>query len=46
MDVETETAKFDLTLFVTAEGDELRCALEYSTDLFDPDTAHRMLRHF
>lgn len=43
----TRTAKFDLTYeFVglpdTGDGSGLRLRLEYATDLFDDDTAHRL----
>ena len=41
--VDTETAKFDLTLFVRKEADGMQCTLEYSSDLFDEDTIGRML---
>ena len=40
------TAKFDLTLFMLGEGDQLGGALEYNTDLFDGATIQRMVRHF
>jgi amino acid adenylation domain-containing protein/FkbH-like protein len=43
---ERHTSKFDLTLFMTAEGEVLRAELEYNTDLFDPTTIERMLRNF
>lgn len=46
LDAETGTAKFDLTLFVTDEGQALQLALEYRTSLFQPETARRMLRHY
>ncbi|MFD9223621.1 MupA/Atu3671 family FMN-dependent luciferase-like monooxygenase [Streptomyces sp. NPDC060064] len=36
---DTETAKFDLTLSLTRVGDRLSARLEYSTDLFEKDTA-------
>ncbi|MFP2933990.1 condensation domain-containing protein, partial [Pyxidicoccus sp. 3LG] len=39
------TAKFDLSLLLTDAGDELRGAFEYNTDLFDADTARRMVGH-
>ncbi|HEX7242822.1 MAG TPA: amino acid adenylation domain-containing protein, partial [Longimicrobiaceae bacterium] len=45
-EAETGTAKFDLLLEVVERGDALACALEYSTDLFDPATAARMAAHF
>ncbi|MGO9110863.1 MAG: amino acid adenylation domain-containing protein [Thermoguttaceae bacterium] len=44
--VENHTAKFDLTLAMTADGEGLRGVLEYNTDLFEPGTIQRMLRHF
>ena len=40
------TAKFDLTLFMTEEGDRLSGAMEYNTALFDASTVQRMLDHF
>jgi amino acid adenylation domain-containing protein len=42
----TNTAKFDLTFFVTEAGDELSGYLEYNTDLFDAVTIERLLRHY
>ncbi len=44
-DLHNGTAKFDLTLFVTDEGETLRCALEYNTDLFAATTVQRMVNH-
>ncbi|SCL25718.1 natural product biosynthesis luciferase-like monooxygenase domain-containing protein [Micromonospora pallida] len=43
---DTATAKFDLTLSLTRRGPELTGRLEYSTDLFDPDSAERMAARF
>src|SRR6185312_349196 len=40
------TAKFDLTLAVTDLAGSLHATLEYSTDLFTPATAGRILAHF
>ncbi|MDZ7342104.1 MAG: non-ribosomal peptide synthase/polyketide synthase, partial [candidate division KSB1 bacterium] len=40
------TSKFDLTMFMLEEGNNLAGALEYNTDLFDETTIDRMLRHF
>ncbi|SMF97571.1 amino acid adenylation domain-containing protein/thioester reductase domain-containing protein [Methylomagnum ishizawai] len=45
MEVDFGTAKSDLTLHVT-EDDGLELALEYSTDLFEPDRIARMAGHF
>ncbi len=41
----SETAKFDLTLSVEESGDGLAATLEYSTELFEPALAERMLDH-
>ena len=46
VDVDTETAKFDLSLGLAADGDELRGALAYNSDLFERSTIQRMLEHF
>jgi len=43
---EKRTAKFDLTLACTRGPDGMATVLEYDTDLFDRDTAGRMLAHF
>ncbi|RYZ33615.1 MAG: non-ribosomal peptide synthetase, partial [Myxococcaceae bacterium] len=45
--VETEgtTAKFDLTLGMTETGRGLSASLEYNTELYDAETAQRMLGH-
>lgn len=39
-------SKFDLTLFAAVAGDQLQIALEYSTALFKPSRAERLLRSF
>ena len=44
--VETETAKFDLTLTFSQTGEGLDAALEYSTELFDEATARRIVANF
>jgi amino acid adenylation domain-containing protein len=46
MDIERETAKFDLSLIVSEEGTGLRARLAYNTDLFDAATMGRLLGHF
>ncbi|MFI1917564.1 condensation domain-containing protein [Nocardia sp. NPDC020380] len=46
VDAPRRTAKLDLDLTVDETGDEPRLSLEYSTDLYDADTAHRLLRHY
>jgi amino acid adenylation domain-containing protein len=40
--VETNSAKFDLTLEIEPADDNLRASLEYNSDLFEPDTIHRL----
>ncbi|HST61450.1 MAG TPA: amino acid adenylation domain-containing protein, partial [Longimicrobium sp.] len=42
---EPAIAKFDLNLSLSATPRDLRGALNYSTDLFEPDTIERMVRH-
>ncbi|OJF15883.1 non-ribosomal peptide synthetase [Couchioplanes caeruleus] len=43
--LDSGTAKFDLTLVAVSDGDDLRLAVEYSTDLFDAATIERFVRH-
>ncbi|HLM58539.1 MAG TPA: amino acid adenylation domain-containing protein [Pyrinomonadaceae bacterium] len=45
LEVETQTAKFDLSLDMAETARGLSLTLEYSADLFEPDTAARMLGH-
>jgi non-ribosomal peptide synthetase component F len=45
MEMETPTAKFDLTLSIRRRQEELICCFEYSTDLFEAGTITRMTRH-
>ena len=44
--LDTSTSKFDLTLVVRDDADGLSAVMEYSTDLFVPETIARMLEHF
>ena len=46
LEVDTGTAKFDLTLQVVESEDDLRGVWEYRTDLFDGSTVERIGRHF
>ena len=46
LEVDSGTAKFDLTLFLWEEAGGLRGTLEYNTDLFDEATISRMRGHF
>ncbi|HWE34977.1 MAG TPA: amino acid adenylation domain-containing protein [Isosphaeraceae bacterium] len=41
----TGAAKFDLTLSLIELGGQLQAELEYDADLFDPETADRLLAH-
>jgi len=45
-DAPVSTAKFDLALFVQEERGGLAAVLEYCTDLFEAETARRLLAHF
>jgi amino acid adenylation domain-containing protein len=42
----TGTAKFDLTLAIQDDGQQLRAEIEYNTDLYDGLTIQRMAGHF
>jgi amino acid adenylation domain-containing protein len=44
--LKSPTAKFDLTLEVEEQTEGLVVTIEYSTDLFAPETIARMLAHF
>jgi amino acid adenylation domain-containing protein len=46
LELETDTAKFDLTLDLAEKSGAIHGWLEYNTDLFDADTIARMTRHF
>ncbi|MEV2240432.1 amino acid adenylation domain-containing protein [Micromonospora sp. NPDC049891] len=43
--VDAGTAKFDLELLLTEDGDRVHGRLEYSLDLFDETTARRIVNH-
>jgi non-ribosomal peptide synthetase component F len=43
---ENTHAKFDLTLNITEEGEQLKTEFEYNTDLFDAGTIERLAGHF
>ena len=44
--VDTDTAKFDVTLELAEGPGGLTSSIEYNTDLFDSDTIERMAGHF
>jgi amino acid adenylation domain-containing protein len=46
IELDKQTALFDLTMMTARDGDHLRLALEYSTDLFKPSTIDRMAEGF
>jgi amino acid adenylation domain-containing protein len=45
-DVDSGTSKFDLSLFLVEQDGGLRGTLEYSTELFEADTAQRLVGHY
>lgn len=46
LEIETPTAKFDLTLLMTETKQGLSGSLEYNSDLFEEATITRMIGHF
>jgi amino acid adenylation domain-containing protein len=44
--MDTGTAKFELSLALMEDGEGWSVSLEHSRDLFDGDTADRLLRHY
>ncbi len=46
LDIESYTAKFDLTLTISETDDGLAAAFEYNSDLFVAPTIQRMAQHF
>jgi amino acid adenylation domain-containing protein len=46
LQLDAHAARFDLSLAVAEEGDALRGLLTYRTDLYDADTAARMVGHY
>jgi amino acid adenylation domain-containing protein len=46
IEVQSNTAKFDLLLFMEKQGGRMIGTLEYATDLYTAKTARRMLGHF
>ncbi|NPD24476.1 non-ribosomal peptide synthetase, partial [Corallococcus exiguus] len=45
LELELRTSKFDVSIFFTETPQGLSGAVEYSTDLFDAATVHRMVEH-
>jgi len=46
LDIRSETAKYDLTLFILKTGEEITGAYEYNSDIFTRDTICRFSKHF
>ncbi|MEO0949477.1 MAG: AMP-binding protein, partial [Cyanobacteria bacterium J06641_5] len=46
LDIEAKNSQFDLTLEVEEISNKLEASIEYSTDLFKPETIGRMLEQF
>ncbi|MCG8363957.1 MAG: amino acid adenylation domain-containing protein [Pseudanabaenales cyanobacterium] len=46
INVQSNIAKFDVSLYMAESDDGLQAWLEYNTDLFEAATITRMLRHF
>jgi amino acid adenylation domain-containing protein len=46
LDLDSGTAKFDMTVFLFERSDALGATVEYSTDLFEPGTIARLIRHY
>jgi amino acid adenylation domain-containing protein len=46
LELDSGTAKFDLTVYMTEGAERLTARMEYNTDLFDAPTIQRMLAHF
>jgi aspartate racemase len=46
LNIDSGTAKFDLTVFIMETAQGLRASLEYNTDLFNAATITRMLGNF
>ncbi|WP_025850423.1 non-ribosomal peptide synthetase, partial [Paenibacillus ehimensis] len=45
-ELDNPVSKFDLSLFVSEQGDRLHCTLEYATALFEPGTIARWRDNF
>jgi len=46
VEIDTQTAPFDLTLHMVDQADRLSGIFKYNTDLFDADRITRMSEHF
>jgi amino acid adenylation domain-containing protein len=46
LEMNTGTAKFDLTVVVVEADQRMQVQFEYSTDLFEPATIQRMIHHY
>ena len=46
VELDTGSAKFDLTMLLHERGEQLNGVVEYNTDLFDADTIERLIGHY
>ncbi len=46
LDVDNGVVQFDLSLEIAPANGPLHCSLSYNSDLFDPETALRITRHY
>ena len=46
LDINNRMTKFDLTVIVTEQEQELCCNIQYNVDLFEAATIHRLLEHW
>ncbi|HOM71830.1 MAG TPA: amino acid adenylation domain-containing protein, partial [Armatimonadota bacterium] len=46
IDLESGIVRFDLDLEITENSEGLFCTFDYNSDLFKPETIHRMLDHY
>ncbi len=46
MELEVQTARFDLTVEVFPRGGELHAYFDYNADLYDPETIERVQQHY
>ena len=46
LELQTESSKFDLTLAAREDGPGISLAMNYASDLFEPATVERMMRHY
>jgi tyrocidine synthetase III len=45
-DLETKSSKFDITFYVAEIEDEIKCFIEYNTNLFKEESISRLINHY